>query len=251
MFSSLPQNDWLVIALGAVVGGLTRGFTGFGFAMIFMPLAASVLPPQAALAVIWAIDAPFALFLGGRNFRAADKRSVFLLLAAATLLFPVGLYILIHVDPYVIRWIISGLVIAAVIGLASGWRYHGRPGVGLTLSVGSLSGLFNGLASLSGLPLALFWLSSQTRRPAEIRADMQTYFLFSTLVSGSILAYKGIFTRETLLIALSVMPIYGLMLLLGTRGYRIASEATFRRIAYLVIAMAAVLSLPVLDRWLR
>lgn len=251
MLPALAFPDWLVIALGALVGGLTRGFTGFGFAMVFMPLAASVLPPQAALAVVWAIDAPFALYLGSRSFGDADKSGVFTLLAAATLMFPVGLYALIHVDPLIVRWIISALVVSAVIGLASGWRYHGKPGLRLTLGVGTLSGLFNGLASLSGLPLALFWLASQTRRPVEIRADMQTYFLFSTMVSGAILTYKGIFTRETLLIALSVMPIYGLMLWLGSRGYRIASETTFRRIAYGVIATAALLSLPVLDRWLR
>jgi uncharacterized membrane protein YfcA len=251
MLPSLALHDWLVIALGAVLGGLTRGFTGFGFAMIFMPLAASVVPPQAALAVIWAIDAPFALYLGSRSYAAADKPGVFTLLGAAALFFPVGLYLLTHLDPLLIRWIISALVIAALLGLVSGWRYQGRPGLALSLGVGSLSGLFNGLASLSGMPLALFWLSSQNRRPVEIRADMQTYFLFSTFVSGAILAYHGILSRETLLIAVSVMPIYGLMLWLGTHGFRLASETTFRRIAYLVIALAAILSLPVLDRWLR
>ncbi|WP_284177647.1 sulfite exporter TauE/SafE family protein [Rhabdaerophilum sp. SD176] len=251
MLAALSSQDWLVVALGAALGGLTRGFTGFGFAMIFMPLAASVLPPHVALAVIWAIDAPFALVLGLRAYRAADKKGVLTLLAAAALMFPVGLYALIHVDALVIRWIISGLVMAAVVILASGWRYHGRPGLPLTLSVGSLSGLFNGLASLSGLPLALFWLSSQNRQPAEIRADMQTYFLFSTFVSGAILGYRGILTVETLLIALSVMPAYGAMLYLGTRGYHMASEATFRRIAYAIVALAAILSLPALDGWIR
>jgi hypothetical protein len=216
-----------------------------------MPLAASVLSPPVALAVIWTIDAPFALYLGTRAYPDADKSGVFTLLAAATVMFPVGLYALIHVDALVVRWIISGLVIAAVVMLASGWRYRGRPGLPLTLSVGSLSGLFNGLASLSGLPLALFWLSSQSRQPAEIRADMQTFFLFSTFVSGAILAWRGILTVETLMIALSVMPAYGAMLYLGTRGYRIASETTFRRIAYAIIALAAILSLPVLDGWIR
>jgi hypothetical protein len=101
------------------------------------------------------------------------------------------------------------------------------------------------------MPLALFWLSSQTRKPAEIRADLQTFFLFSTIVSGVILAYKGILTAETMLVALSVMPAYGVMLFLGSRGYRIASEVTFRRVAYAIIALAALLSLPALDGWLR
>ncbi|MFY8116115.1 MAG: sulfite exporter TauE/SafE family protein, partial [Rhabdaerophilum sp.] len=121
----------------------------------------------------------------------------------------------------------------------------------LPVWVGSVAGGSTGLASPRGLPIALFGISSQNRQPAEIRADMQTYFLFSTFVSGAILAYKGILTLQTLLIALSVMPAYGAMLYLGTRGYHMASEATFRRIAYAIIAVAAILSLPVLDGWIR
>ena len=54
--------DGIAVLLAAtLLGGLVRGFTGFGFAMVFMPLASIVLGPVAALGLIWFIDLPVAL----------------------------------------------------------------------------------------------------------------------------------------------------------------------------------------------
>ena len=40
------------IALAAFVAGIVRGFTGFGTAMIFLPVAGSFLSPITALTVL-------------------------------------------------------------------------------------------------------------------------------------------------------------------------------------------------------
>ncbi len=50
--------------LAALVGGLVRGFTGFGFAMVFVPVAAAAVGPAAAVGLIWVVDAPFSLWFG-------------------------------------------------------------------------------------------------------------------------------------------------------------------------------------------
>lgn len=239
------------LVLAAALGGLVRGFTGFGFAMIFMPIAASVVAPPLALAIIFVIDCPFALILGARAARRAEIGSVVSLLAAASLTLPIGLALLTGLDPVLTRWLIASAILLALALLASGWRYRGRPGLRLTLGVGSVSGLFNGFASLGGMPLALFWLSSQTKRPIDMRADMQTYFGLSTLVSMALLGFKGLLGREALLAGLALMPIYGLGLWLGTLGFSRASEATFRRIAYAIILIAALIGMPAFDGVLR
>ena len=251
MPASYTVEIYAMVALASMLGGLTRGFTGFGFAMIFMPIAASVLSPKEALATIWVIDAPFALFLGWRALPGADKPGVVSLLLASSIIYPLGLYVLVHLDPVPVRWLISAAIVILVAVLASGWRYRGKPGLLLTLGVGSMSGLFGGLASLSGMPLALFWLSSQTRRPIDIRADMQSFFGLSTLVSGVILLANGVLSSSAFELGLAMMPIYGVMLYIGARGFRLASDVTFRRIAYSVILLAAILSAPGLDRFLR
>lgn len=50
---------------------------------------------------------------------------------------------------------------------------------------------------------------------------------------------------------LVALPAYGLGIGPGTRMFHLASERTFRRACYAMIAVSAVLSLPLLDRLLR
>ena len=242
-------DGWWVLALAAALGGLTRGFTGFGFAMVFMPLAATIVPPPVAVALIWVMDAPFALVLGWRARARADRKSVATLLFAATLVLPLGLFLLTALPATAMRWVLSGVILAALAALVSGWRYGGTPGTRLTLAVGSMSGLFSGLASLGGLPIALFWLSDRTKRAADMRADIQLYFGLATFVSGAMLLAKGLFPLSVLIGGLWLMPIYGAALWLGSRGFHLASEVTFRRIAYGLIFAAAVMAVPVFDGW--
>ena len=83
---------------------------------------------------------------------------------------PLGTWALLVLDPIALRWCMAVLVLSLVPLLASGWRYHGRPTVSLSLGVGALSGLCNGMASIGGMPLAVFWLGAQRndRRPVNM-----------------------------------------------------------------------------------
>jgi uncharacterized protein len=170
------------------------------------------------------------------------------LLVAATLALPVGVAVLLALDVVTMRWLVASLVLAAAILLASGWRYAGRAGVPLSLAVGGVSGLFNGLASLGGMPLAVFWLGAQRNSAWQTRANLQSFFAVSTVVSGLYLWTKGIITFDTLWQALPLIVPYGLALLIGSHGFRLASESTFRRIAYAVIIISAIVSFPVWDQ---
>jgi len=79
------------------------------------------------------------------------------------------------------------------------------------------------------------------------RADLQTFFGVSTLISGTVLWWKGILTGGALLMAVPLFAVYGIGLWAGTHGFRLASEEAFRRGAYLVIFLSALISLPLWD----
>ncbi|BCB18518.1 sulfite exporter TauE/SafE family protein [Bosea sp. ANAM02] len=240
--------DGIAVLLAAtLLGGLVRGFTGFGFAMVFMPLASVVLGPVAALGLIWFIDLPFALPIAARSARTAEWREILPLLLTATLALPAGIWLLIWLDRETMRWVLASLVLIAVGLMASGWRYHGRPTITLSLGVGALSGLFNGMASIGGMPLAVFWLGAQRNDRHKTRANLQTFFGVSTLISGAVLWSKGILTLGALTMAVPLFAVYGAGLWAGTHGFRLASEETFRRGAYLVIFLSALISLPLWD----
>jgi uncharacterized protein len=239
-----------LLILATFLGGLVRGFTGFGFAMVFMPIASMAVGHVLALGLIWAVDAVFAFPVASRSFRKADWREVLPLLLAAVLMVPIGVSLLLATDPLLMRWLLAALVLGAVAILASGWRYQGRAGLPLSFGVGGISGLFTGLASLGGMPLAVFWLGAQRNDARQTRDNLQTFFALSTITSGLILWHKGIIDASVLRQALPLLVPYGIGLFIGTRGFRIASESTFRRIAYLVIFCSALVSIPLWDTWL-
>lgn len=240
-----------VLAAAAFLGGLVRGFTGFGFAMIFMPIAGLVVPLPLASALIWALDAPFALPLAARSLRKAEWKEVIPLLIGATLLLPFGVWLLLAMPQLAMRWLIACLILAATVAMITGWRWKGRAGVPLSLGVGGLSGLGAGLAQLGGMPLAIFWLSAQNKSADQMRHDLVTYFACATLISALVLGWNGILNWPSLAMAVPLLVPYGLGILIGSKSYHLASEQTFRRIAYGVIMLAALISLPLWDGLLR
>ncbi|MGY2052322.1 sulfite exporter TauE/SafE family protein [Methylobacterium sp. JK268] len=228
----------------ALLGGVVRGFTGFGFAMVFVPLAAAVVGPAAAVGLIWIVDAPFSLWLGARSTRHATWREVLPLLAGATALLPAGVWLVTRLDPVLARWLTAGAILAGLAALMTGWRYRGRPSLGLSVAVGGASGLANGFASLGGMPLAVFWLASQSAEAAQVRHNLMAYFGLSTLISGMVLTAGGVLTADRAALALPLLVPYGLGLMAGARGFHAASERLFRRVAYAVILAAVCLALP-------
>ena len=99
------------------------------------------------------------------------------------------------------------------------------------------------------MPLAVFWLGAERNNARQTRDNLQTFFALSTISSGLILWHKGVINQAVLWHALPLLVPYGIGLFVGMRGFRIASESTFRRIAYLVIFLSATVSLPFWDGW--
>ena len=77
--------------------------------------------------------------------------------------------------------------------------------------------------------------------------------LTSTATAIAMVAYYfgGVLTLTVLKLALIVGPVYGLGLFIGARLFGIADEAIFRRICYALIAVAVLVSLPLLDGIIR
>jgi hypothetical protein len=52
-------------------------------------------------------------------------------------------------------------------------------------------------------------------------------------------------------IAAIVAPLHILAMFAGAKVFHFASETTYRRVAYAIITLAALLSMPLWDGWLR
>jgi uncharacterized membrane protein YfcA len=234
----------------AFTAALARGFSGFGAALIFLPLAATVTDPKIASPLLLITDAVLAVGFIPNAWRTADKREVGIMGLGAALGIPLGTVILVRTDPLQIRWAVVVLASAMLALLMSGWRYRGQPTRPLTFGVGAFAGVGSGAAQVGGPAVVAYWLGGTTP-PVIIRANIILYFAISTVIA--IVAYLagGLMTMTVLKLALAVGPVYGLGLFIGARLFGIADEAIFRRICYALIVVAVVVSLPVLDGVIR
>lgn len=245
---SMPRLAFLLAT--AFIAATARGFSGFGAALIFLPLAATVVDPKIASPLLLITDAVLAVGFIPNAWRGADKREVGVMGGGAAVGIPLGTVLLVQLDPVHIRWAIVVLATAMLALLVSGWRYHGKPTTPLTFGVGAFAGVCSGAAQVGGPAVIAYWLGS-TSPPPVIRANIILYFAISTAIAIVTYLAAGVLTLTVVKLALVVGPVYGAGLFLGARLFGVADETIFRRICYALIVIAVVVSLPVLDGVIR
>lgn len=246
----LPAGTILVRVVAAFVAGCARGFSGFGGALIFVPVASSLVGAKLAVPLLLIVDLVLTPGLIPKAWRNADRANVGVMALGAVIGVPTGTYLLTHVDDVVIRWAIVAIVVGLLALLMSGWRYHGRPHGVLTAAVGMTSGLFSGAAQVGGPPVVAYWLGGAFL-PQTVRANIVLYFAISSVLSVASYLVAGLLSRETLALSLTIGPTFALGLFTGSHLFGRADEATFRRICHGLIAIAAIIGLPALDSVLR
>jgi hypothetical protein len=244
---------WPTLALLATItfaASLARGFSGFGAALIFVPLVSALLGPQVAAPVLLVTDSAMTAVMIPAAVRTSDRRDVLTMATGAIIGVPTGIWLLTTLDPQVLRWAITVIAALMLVLLLSGWRYRGRPKAPLTVMVGAVSGLFSGAAQIGGPPVIAYWLGG-TIPASVVRANIIFYFALTSLLSAIGYLWGGLFTLQILALAAIIAPIYGLGTWAGSRMFGLASETTFRRICLAMIAFATAVSMPALDGWLR
>ena len=244
---ALSERRFIAAAGIAALAGFVRGFSGFGSALVYIPLISAVYEPRVAATTLLLIDlvgsAPFTV----RELWRCNWREVVPIGTAAALAVPVGAMALVLVDPIVLRWVIAVLVLGLLAVLVSGWRYRGRPSLPVTVGVGLFAGLGGGAVQIAGPAVIIFWLGG-ANDAATVRANLMVFFLLMDAIG--ILAYlaQGILTGN--LIALSVLlgvP-FVVAMWIGARFFHGTSDAGYRRAAYAIIVLAAIVSLPLWDK---
>ena len=153
----------------SLLAGAVRGFSGFGSALIFVPLMSAIYDPRTAAGTFLLIDFAVGLTVLPTVWREAHWRDVFPLAAAAVIAAQFGALILIYTDAITLRWGIAVVVLILLAVLMSGWRYHGRPKLPVTLGVGALAGTLGGAIQIVGPPVIVYWLGSSSSARGRAR----------------------------------------------------------------------------------
>jgi hypothetical protein len=138
-------------------------------------------------------------------------------------------------------------MILALLGvLISGWRLRGTASLPLTLGVGLVSGVSGGATQLVGPIAIVYWLGSHATS-SVVRANLMVFFALTGAILVATYIFQGLFPPDVIALALVIAVPYIVTLNAGTFFFKGSSESLYRRIAYAIVAGAALISLPIFD----
>jgi uncharacterized membrane protein YfcA len=250
-FAALLADPRFYAVLGVtILSGVVRGFSGFGSALIYIPLVSAIYEPKIASASFILMDffctAPFAW----RLYPISNKREIWPLTIAAALTIPLGAMLLRYVDPVPLRWAIAAVIFLLLAVLVSGWRFPGKPSTPLTIGVGLLSGISGGAAQLIGPFTIVYWLGSPNAA-AVVRANLMVFFALGGVVIVLTNIVQGLFPANVIALTILIAVAYVLTLNAGARLFRASSETAYRKAAYAIVGVSALVSLPIFDGLVR
>lgn len=239
----------LLTAVAALLAGLARGFSGFGAAMIYVPLASASLGPVVAMPVLLIADLVVASPMIARACKACSWTDIRRVGLCGVVGVPIGNHLLTASDPIAVRWVVTLLILASLAAMICGWRLPRSPQRLMDSGVGLTSGVMSGLAQIGGPPVVMYWLSTG-QEPARMRANLIIYFAILMWLSLALFAVKGLLSSHVLWLAAISAPGYAAGIYLGSASFGLATPATFRKVTFALVGLATLLGMPVLDPYL-
>jgi uncharacterized membrane protein YfcA len=204
----VTATELIVVAIAIFVAAFVQVLSGFGFALLSMPIMTIALPVREAVVVstlLGAISTSWqAVKLRTDTQRPLAKR----LTLAAFVGMPLGLYLLNVVSDTALRLTLGIAVIVATILLIARINLSAASNH-FDYGVGFISGVLNTSLSTNGPPL-VFGLQARHLQPAPFRATISTVFAFSNIVGITLFALNGKITADGLKASAIALPAWAL-----------------------------------------
>ena len=235
---------WIIFA--ALMAGLVRGFSGFGTAMVFLPIASQYLTPFEAIASLAIMEFFGTFAVLRKSWSDADKVDLARLVVGMTIVTPFALLLLAKVGADFYRYSVSILSLFLLVLIGSGIRYKGKLNPLVIFSVGGLGGLTGGLTGIPGPPVILLYIAS-SHPISVIRANNLLFLYFFDVCVVLIFALSGVLTLKIFLLgSILALPNF-LGNFIGAKLFDPEKTNQYRMFAYIIIAIAAISGFPFWD----
>jgi len=219
------QMLWIAVSVG--LAALIRAFTGFGFAMLVVPVFSLILTPGDAVV----LSAVLALLLGLVSYRSwwglFPLAPVVPMMAGAVVGTAAGVWFLSSLSVVAVPFWIGVLVVVASLALARFTpeeRPASRP---VALGTGVASGLMNGAFAIPGPPVILYVVATLTD-PIQSRAFLMMFFFGSSIVSLLMFGFADLITPRPFQLLWVAIPAMWLGNQLGNVAFRRFAGAAYR-----------------------
>ena len=217
-----------------------RGLTGFGMAIILVPLLGLIIPPAQAVVLgilLQLLIGPVGLGLIHADADRATALPIGLIAMATT---PVGMAVLDVTRPDVARLLITVVAVGAFVAVLLPKQPEGhRPGRGAVIGTGVASGLLTGFAAMPGPPVVPFYLRRHLE-PRVARASMLLIFFLTAIAGTAAALWVGIATKRLALLALLLFAPMWLGNRFGGRHFGRVPPHVWQAMVAVVLGVAAI-----------
>lgn len=233
-----------IIALSLIIfiASVVRGFTGFGLALVAVPLIQFLMPVSDTAVFIAIINAIFSLLYFRRSREAIKGQPLGRMAVWTGIGVAAGTLILKFINPAYIQLIWGVLIILIVAALVRGLEFRIRSdATAMTLS-GLLGGVLAGATGITGPPVAII-LSSLKTPKEKFNAIISVFIFFAVSYALVFYLISGLVRAETFLLALCSVPALIAGLYTGDRLVSRISQQTFTRLVYIVLILMGIITL--------
>ena len=230
--------SWLeisIIAVTLIAASALQASIGFGMGMLAAPVIGLIDPtllPGSIIMLAVVVTAMVAV----RERAALDVTGAGWALVGRIPGSLAGAWLVAVLPAEGLAWLVALVVLAGVVLAFAGWAPV--PGRLSLISAGAASGVMGTTTSIGGAPMALIWQRSHGPR---LRGTMSAFFLVGSSISLVALVAVGAVTRQTVTLALWMVPAVLLGYLLSRYANRLLDHRRLRLVALGVSTLGAVL----------
>lgn len=236
------DEAFALILIVVTFAGFLRGFIGFGSALICIPIVSLIFGPLIAVPVVALISLPGMFQLLPDAIRHSERPIVLPVALGIFVTAPLGTWVLVSVNPAIMKIVISALVVAMVAFLAMGWQLKQQVNRSLLLFAGAVGGLVQGVSGMGGPPVVAVALS-RTGAPERQRGNVLGVMTAVALSALPPQYFYGLFTAQTIAISAVLLPPHMIATWLGSRYFSSSGKHYFRNVALIVLAIIGVTTL--------
>jgi uncharacterized membrane protein YfcA len=221
----------LLTVLALFLSTIIRQISGFGFALVSMPLLTLLLGIRAATPFVAISSVTVGLLMVSSNWQEADRRILFQLFGVALLGVPLGVLLLGYLPE---EWVKRGLGFLLVFYSLYALFQPELPLVQnafITLICGFASGVLTGAYNTGGPPIIVYGTLRHWSRE-QFRSTLQLFFLLVSTLAVIGHGLTGLWTTQMWWLYLYSLPGLFLGHLVGDKLHRIIPSHLFSRIIY-------------------
>ena len=235
-------QGWIAAIAVALIAGIVHGYSGFGGALLMVPILSLFIEPAHAVAATIVSGFVGQLRLAYQAARMAHWKECGPFVLGGILVMPVGAYILMTSDTHVVRRLVGLSTLIASCILLTGWAYRGRRTAAAAAFFGGLSCVINGATGQGG-PLAVAYFIAAPKDADAQRANIISAIFVMIIASLVLLILTGIITPAVFIFGLALSIPHACGIWAGNRLFSLIPKQNYKRLTILLLMVAGLVAL--------